>query len=219
MLRFFQKRNKPKKENILDKNGNIIDKRIERDVSRKVNWYYVHDKLYSARMYVKRLEVYKRKIAEVNAALEQEDVERAIDAMYFDEDREIPSDRLEKKLKHYWSNDDDRPAPWRTIEEEKAEARKLYQEKGFAGFQKLAKLHNEIFFKSKSIDELIKSEKDELRRIEIIVKLNPPGRAQRLLHRFGDCHFLWGIEKRILKTDYGVDWQTPAERFPNIYFD
>lgn len=36
---------------------------------------------------------------------------------------------------------------------------------------------------------------------------------------FGSCHVRWGIEKKILKERFGIDWKTPAEKNPNINFD
>ena len=42
---------------IIDDNGNIIDKKIEEDVNRKVEWIYIHEKLYFARRKVKRLKL------------------------------------------------------------------------------------------------------------------------------------------------------------------
>ena len=203
----------------IDSNGNITDKRIEAEVADKVDWYYVQERLYGARMDVKRLELYKRKIAEVNTALEQEDVERAIAAMYYDENRELSPDPLEEKLKRYWATDVDSPVPWKTTEERKQEARKVYQEKGITGFQRLAKLHTEIYFESESIDDSIQKAKAELSRMENIVNNHSSRRAHRLLHGYGDCHYEWGIKKQILKVDYGIDWKTPDERFPGIRFD
>ena len=28
---------------------------------------------------------------------------------------------------------------------------------------------------------------------------------------FGSCHQFWGIQKQILKDDYGIDWKSPNE--------
>src|SRR5262245_50682440 len=36
---------------------------------------------------------------------------------------------------------------------------------------------------------------------------------------FGTCHYFWQTKKRILKEKYGIDWRTPAEMNPNVYFD
>ena len=35
----------------------------------------------------------------------------------------------------------------------------------------------------------------------------------------GYCHCFWAAKKRILKEEYGIDWITPAERYPGIIFD
>jgi hypothetical protein len=32
-------------------------------------------------------------------------------------------------------------------------------------------------------------------------------------------HIYWGTKQRILKEKYGIDWNTPAEMNPSIYFD
>lgn len=37
--------------------------------------------------------------------------------------------------------------------------------------------------------------------------------------RFGDCHHLWEIKKRILREEYGIDWYTPQEERPYIRMD
>ncbi len=35
----------------------------------------------------------------------------------------------------------------------------------------------------------------------------------------GYCHIYWEAKKRILHDEYGIDWKTPAERYPTIIFD
>lgn len=35
----------------------------------------------------------------------------------------------------------------------------------------------------------------------------------------GYCHMYWEAKKRILHDEYGIDWETPAERYPTIIFD
>ena len=35
----------------------------------------------------------------------------------------------------------------------------------------------------------------------------------------GYCHKYWGIKKKILREEYGIDWKTPAEEYPTIFFD
>ena len=37
--------------------------------------------------------------------------------------------------------------------------------------------------------------------------------------RMGYCHLFWREKKRILKEKYGIDWKTPAELNPYVYFD
>ena len=29
----------------------------------------------------------------------------------------------------------------------------------------------------------------------------------------------WAVKQRILKEQYGIDWKTPAERYPGVIFD
>ena len=36
---------------------------------------------------------------------------------------------------------------------------------------------------------------------------------------FGRCHTFWAVKKRILLEEYGIDWRTPAEQYPTIFFD
>lgn len=35
----------------------------------------------------------------------------------------------------------------------------------------------------------------------------------------GFCHVIWETKKRILKTKYGIEWETPAEMNPQVIFD
>ncbi len=35
----------------------------------------------------------------------------------------------------------------------------------------------------------------------------------------GYCHAFWRAKKEILRRDYGIDWETPAEKYPHIIFD
>lgn len=36
---------------------------------------------------------------------------------------------------------------------------------------------------------------------------------------WGRCHTFWAVKKRILHDEYGIDWLTPAERYPTVIFD
>ena len=35
----------------------------------------------------------------------------------------------------------------------------------------------------------------------------------------GYCHEFWRVKKQILLEEYGIDWKTPAERYPGVMFD
>ena len=35
----------------------------------------------------------------------------------------------------------------------------------------------------------------------------------------GYCHEFWRVKKQILLEEYGIDWKTPAERYPGVIFD
>ena len=35
----------------------------------------------------------------------------------------------------------------------------------------------------------------------------------------GFCHVIWRHKKRILKEQYGIDWKSPAEMNPHIWYD
>ena len=37
--------------------------------------------------------------------------------------------------------------------------------------------------------------------------------------RLGFCHLYWGTKKKILKEQFGIEWQSPAELNPDINFD
>lgn len=36
---------------------------------------------------------------------------------------------------------------------------------------------------------------------------------------FGGCYSVWERQKSILKDEFGIDWQSPAERYPFVRFD
>lgn len=35
----------------------------------------------------------------------------------------------------------------------------------------------------------------------------------------GKCHMIWGRKKKILKEKYGIDWKSPHELNPWVYYD
>ena len=35
----------------------------------------------------------------------------------------------------------------------------------------------------------------------------------------GFCHEYWAAKKKVLREKYGIDWRSPAERYPHIIFD
>ena len=61
------------------------------------------------------------------------------------------------------------------------------------------------------IEKLTKIEEEVNNRVEEILKDVP-----KLL---GYCHTFWETKKRVLKEDYGIEWLTPAECFPDVRFD
>lgn len=38
-------------------------------------------------------------------------------------------------------------------------------------------------------------------------------------YMIGTCHWIWGMKKAILRYGFNIDWQTPAEKNPNIIYD
>ncbi len=38
-------------------------------------------------------------------------------------------------------------------------------------------------------------------------------------YEFGMCHTIWKYKKEILKTEYGINWHSPAELNPQTCFD
>ena len=72
---------------------------------------------------------------------------------------------------------------------------------------------------SNGIDETISRAEAEVGRIADIIEQNSPDDAVSRLLYSGDCHRIWAMEKKILKTEYGIDWKTPAETHPYIDFD
>jgi len=42
----------------------------------------------------------------------------------------------------------------------------------------------------------------------------PPG-----VRFLGWCHLYWDIKKQVLKSDYNIDWKSPAELNPTTMYD
>jgi hypothetical protein len=38
-------------------------------------------------------------------------------------------------------------------------------------------------------------------------------------YMLGMCHLIWHYKKQILKTEYGIDWHSPAELNPDAIYD
>jgi hypothetical protein len=55
--------------------------------------------------------------------------------------------------------------------------------------------------------------KDVERKVEQRLK------AQKVEKEIGYCHDFWSLKKEILKIEYGLEWKSPAEINPDIYFD
>jgi hypothetical protein len=60
---------------------------------------------------------------------------------------------------------------------------------------------------------------------EVRRKIDEAGEKAReqVLHgrepRFGDCHKIWPLQKKILKDEHGIDWKDPEERMPGARYD
>ena len=37
--------------------------------------------------------------------------------------------------------------------------------------------------------------------------------------QMGFCHLYWATVKRILRERHGIDWKSPAEMNPDVFFD
>lgn len=62
---------------------------------------------------------------------------------------------------------------------------------------------------------------DEDRFAEILSTASERADAELVAHPrgIGFCHVFWDRKKEILKTEFGLEWQTPAELNPHILFD
>jgi len=89
--------------------------------------------------------------------------------------------------------------------------RKIQYKKSFANSNARA---TNVFFnrdpieRDPSFSEQI-AQADEMAKLEL--KEQP--------RRMGSCHTLWRTKKRILKEQFGIDWKTPAEMNPHVFFD
>lgn len=101
--------------------------------------------------------------------------------------------------------------------------RRRYERDGMSGIKKYVQLEVCMGFAedpiSNGIEETIRHSEAEVRRITDIIEHNSVQDAASRLYIFGACHEIWDIRKRILKTEYGIDWKTPAETHPYIDFD
>ena len=70
---------KQKKQLELDENGEIKNRFMAWKIERKAERIYVRRKVAEARVEVKRFELYKERINELNIALDQGNAERAMD--------------------------------------------------------------------------------------------------------------------------------------------
>jgi len=37
--------------------------------------------------------------------------------------------------------------------------------------------------------------------------------------KMGECHRFWATKKQILKSRFGLDWESPADLNPDVFFD
>ena len=54
---------------------------------------------------------------------------------------------------------------------------------------------------------------------ELVGKLRVKGSGYGARGRLGFCHTYWAAKKNVLIMDYGIDWKTPAELNPHIFYD
>lgn len=62
----------------------------------------------------------------------------------------------------------------------------------------------------KSVFENIDSEVEAL--------LAKDGLTMRIVG-MGWCHMFWPAKQRLLKEKYGIEWKTPGDMNPEVYFD
>ena len=60
--------------------------------------------------------------------------------------------------------------------------------------------------------------KDRIMRARTLLK-ESPSEAYKLVAQMGDCHSIWGLKQRLLRTNHSIEWQTPAELNPDVLFD
>jgi hypothetical protein len=54
-------------------------------------------------------------------------------------------------------------------------------------------------------------------KIDVEVKKKLEGHPMQ--GKLGYCHIFWETKKKILKEKYGIDWKSPAEMNPDVFFD
>ena len=189
---------------LLDEKGDIRDEKLAKEVRQKVLQTYVSQRVDTARFEVRMYEQYKRKLSELEAALDREDAEQALAILYsYGDVLYSDSEPVEKDPFLEMMKDGDR---------------KTLQEEGFPAFRSSIMIGAKYYLKYGSIDQLLEEARAELNRIEDIVHSCSLDEAARQINRVDDVYTVMEIEKDILKKDYGIDWKTPAERYPDTHF-
>lgn len=55
------------------------------------------------------------------------------------------------------------------------------------------------------------------RTVDLLIALNRKARKSK--GRFGSCHYIWNLRKKILRECYDIEWHTPDELNPSCNFD
>lgn len=196
---------------------------VREEASRKADRVFVMNRLADAQYELDYWQKYREKLIKLDEALSQGDLKKvALLTARFRDDPEEPAYgkfRLfsrKRKSNQETGTENEEPALLNLFSN-------IYKQRGTAGLREYVSLHIKHGCEGdpliKGIDTVIRDAEANVKEITEIIENNSPEDAASAIRRFGDCHSIWGIKKRILKEEYGIDWLTPDEQFPDVDFD
>ena len=194
---------------------------VKEEAARKTDRIFVMNQLDEARLELDYWQKNREKVIQLDEALSRTDLKEVarLLARFSYESNELAGDQKdERKSDRENKEKEGRNALLNIV-------RNIYEQRGTDGLRKFASLHinrsgmNEPLKNGTDIDTVISKAEAEVKRISEIIHNNSLEDAAHKLYRFGDCPTIWDIKQRVLKEEYGIDWLTPDERFPDIDFD
>ncbi len=182
---------------------------VKAEVNRKVNLLFLYKKLYDAETELNYWRENRETCYQIMEAVERDDAKRIVDlivSVQSKEERFVSLEQLKQfTVKLAWDR---------------------YERGGIKALKKFACMEFKYsrWIMAENIDKVMLECEAEVKELSDAVSYAETENADtnlavRSVYMFGDCHELWSMKKRILKTDYGIEWKTPGETHPYIDFD